>query len=435
MLSLQIDNEGTSDVPKRHTPVVLNTKPPSGVATANLEEVNFEFKFHYVPSKKTKSKKQKRGTHDPFSSRLSAWTCYKRVERCNSTSQPDPVLPSFIVDSELDLIESASQPLASTYWEEMLDNPTILTDQGSVNAAKRLGFLDLPGSNSEPELTVTINQNQRKRILPNHNDRRYQPNALTILKLLDVGMRTAISSSRVQSCPGIMLNKKSKGPKLAEIAPVLFSPGYRQVCSPYRGFAQELLTRVQAISYRNHLLPSIVQSISAVYRHTKSADLREKMERLCGEPSEVLSLPDGHMAYCGTQDLDAAVRARLWVAAQRSLFDPSGTRKLRVFDLSSPVSQLWHDKDEILDTDSPHHLPDDFGTSTLQDGTEDEDLLLSSDLSPDELLDQVYFSEEDVEELLLDFEEDGLLQDEGPHEQALDVTYQNGDINPKSRPH
>ena len=241
---MQKDNEGTSNVPKRHAPVVLNTTPPSGVATASLEEVNFEFNFRGVLLKDSKSKKRKTGTQDPFVSSRSAWTSHKRVEQCSSTSQPNPILPSITVDSELDLIESASQPLASTSWEEMLDDPAILTDRDSIDVAERLVLLDVPGSNSEPELTVPGNQNQRKRILPEHDDQRYQPNALTILKLLNVGLRTTISSSRVQSCPGITLNKKSKGPKLAEIAPVLFSPDYRQVCSPSTGVAQELLTRV-----------------------------------------------------------------------------------------------------------------------------------------------------------------------------------------------
>ena len=201
---------------------------------------------------------------------------------------------------------------------------------------------------------------------------------------------------------------------------------------PPGGVRPKILTRVQALSYRNHLLPSTARSVSAVYRHTKSADLREKMERLCREPPEILPPLDRHMASYGTRNLDASVRERLWNAAQRSLFDSSATRKLRVFDFSSPASQLWHDKDEILDKDSPPHLLDDFETSTLQDGAEDEDLLLSSDWDPDELLDQVGLSEEDVEELLLDFDEDELLQDEGPHEQNFDITYQSVDINPES---
>ena len=135
------------------------------------------------------------------------------------------------------------------------------------------------------------------------------------------------------------------------------------------------------------------------------------MDRLCEEPLEILYPLNRHIAYCGTQNLDAAVRDRLWIAAQRSLFDPSATRNLKVFDFSSSASQLWHDKDEILDKDSPPHLLDDFETSTLQEGPEDEDLLLSLDWDPDELLDQVCFSEDDVEELLLEFEEDELLQD------------------------
>ena len=112
---------------------------------------------------------------------------------------------------------------------------------------------------------------------------------------------------------------------------------------------------------------------------------------------------DVHTSYCGLGD---AVKDRLWIAAQKSLFDPLATRKLKVFDLSSPESHVWHDKVEILDKDSPPTLVDNFGIGTRQRGTEDEDLLLSSDWDPDELLDQVCLSKDDVEELLLDFDED-----------------------------
>ena len=231
VLSAQIDNEGTSDIPKQHTPVVLNTTPPSDVAKASLEEVNFEFKFRYVPLKGPKSRKRKMDTQDPFSSSRPAWVSHKGLEQWGSISQPNPLLPSMTMDSELDLIESVSQPLASTDWDEMLDDPTTLTNCHSVSIVERQVPTGVPGDNSETDVTVSVNQNQRERIPINHGDQKYYPIALTILKLLDIGMRTTISSSRTQSSPGITLNKKSRGPKLAEIAPVLFSPGYRQVCS------------------------------------------------------------------------------------------------------------------------------------------------------------------------------------------------------------
>ena len=214
------------------------------MAKASLEEVNFEFKFRNVPLEESKSKKQKTSTRDLFPSSELVWTCHKGVEQHSSASQPNPVLPSMTAYPDLDSIESASQPLANTYWEEMLDDPPRLTDDTSANVAGRLVLMDVPRTDYGTDLTMPVNQNQRKRHPPDYGDRKYQSSALTMLKLLEVGIRTAISSSRVQSPPGITLNKKSKGPKLAEIAPVLFSPGYHQVCSPPTESVRKCLTRV-----------------------------------------------------------------------------------------------------------------------------------------------------------------------------------------------
>lgn len=51
----------------------------------------------------------------------------------------------------------------------------------------------------------------------------------TILKVVDVSIRTMICDRKFEKTPGVRLVKNSGGPKLADIAPTLFSPGYLEV--------------------------------------------------------------------------------------------------------------------------------------------------------------------------------------------------------------
>ena len=121
------------------------------------------------------------------------------------------------------------------------------------------------------------------------------------------------------------------------------------------------------------------------------------------------------------KDINSALRARIWTAAQKSLFDPSVARKLRLFDFSSSKVQTHQEREIILDSDSPPRLVNELWSPSVHG---DEHLLLTSDVDPDDLLDDICLSEESSGELLLDFESDPFLQeyddDEGDHGHGYD---------------
>ena len=63
-----------------------------------------------------------------------------------------------------------------------------------------------------------------------------QTEGITFLRLasmIDVGLRSMICDNIVQTCLDIELLRSSDRPKLAEISPALFSPGYKQVSDIY----------------------------------------------------------------------------------------------------------------------------------------------------------------------------------------------------------
>ncbi len=60
-----------------------------------------------------------------------------------------------------------------------------------------------------------------------------------LASMIDVGLRSMICDETVQTCPDIELLRNSDRPKLAEISPILFSPGYMQVHTTTNTYSQK----------------------------------------------------------------------------------------------------------------------------------------------------------------------------------------------------
>lgn len=71
--------------------------------------------------------------------------------------------------------------------------------------------------------TLTPSQEIGAVTTTNHGDFR------DFIRLMDAGLRSTISKNEAQVSEEVKVTVESNGPKLADIAPALFSPGYLQV--------------------------------------------------------------------------------------------------------------------------------------------------------------------------------------------------------------
>lgn len=207
---------------------MASTKPPDGVPCANLNEVHITWVISKtavrLPIKRRKSSKPQNtgGVNDD---ELLLQSDNDDNRTFISPSQPIPRIVS-LWDPETARAWSSSQPPVVTNFDEILD------DEESDHA---LTTPNLPSTHSpfrepkktQPQLDVKVNR-KRAKSDPTSN----LPDFSTSLKLFDASLRYMICDKTVRTSPGVRLQDRSTGPKLAEICPALFSPGYLQVRTP-----------------------------------------------------------------------------------------------------------------------------------------------------------------------------------------------------------
>ena len=230
ILSLQSDDQTTSSVPAGHASIAVNTKPPLGVPLASLEEINVQFTFRGMPYHKKRSKRRKVHKGESLVREGPLSGPNHSLKEAGAFSQPTPELCSMVSDVEMVLPRSASQPTTGSPWDYMLDNDTILSNDNTSNTTEKLSVAGSHLGSFGHSLDTSKPKNWRKISRANSTRWGYEIAATGIPRLVDAAIRTMICDSRVQSPVGIQLTENSPGPKLAAIAPVLFSPGYRQVC-------------------------------------------------------------------------------------------------------------------------------------------------------------------------------------------------------------
>ncbi|MCJ1468377.1 hypothetical protein MMC07_007005 [Pseudocyphellaria aurata] len=130
----------------------------------------------------------------------------------------------------------------------------------------------------------------------------YLPNAEKIIladlvNLFDAGLRTMICGDKIQPVSGV-ISSTCSGPKLAQISPAIFRPGY-----------------LPAIWEHQRFFDTIAYTTSMIYSHQRSVSLRNKIETLKRFPPDEFEgnqMLDERMPRTPEHALINAVKVRLW---------------------------------------------------------------------------------------------------------------------------
>ena len=213
----QTSNNSTSEFDKLNPLTAHDCSPPSSVPYAYLHEVKLAFKFsilHYI-SNTPAPKRQRLAFTSPYmpgsDMLFGAPGPVKHVGQVNqshlkldSLFQSQPWLPNIaVLDANVRYESKAS-------FQEK--HPRIDYFQNNLVVE--------PGRVATPRPKRPLHSNSTK-----SKDTMFTDMA----NLIDVGLRSMICDNIVQKPPNIMLLSDSGRPKLAEISPALFSPGYMQV--------------------------------------------------------------------------------------------------------------------------------------------------------------------------------------------------------------
>jgi hypothetical protein len=345
-------------------PSIYSLQAPSTYPTASLQALIFNLSFKKNVA--TTSKRQKHGTSSISRYDAGDEMLFTADEGCVvSTVHSQPLPPKSHTGFELPAFP-ASQPPSGTSNEILLDDlgPEPIgndwTDLVSAHCAEEEDITMASSFVTKP-LCLTPNEN-KKRVFDSSTP---QLDETTLISLTDAMLRTAICDRRTVTAPGVKLKFNSSSPKLAEIAPALFSPGY-----------------ATAVSKRTCYISRITSAIRAIGRQTDNVALKESIESLRNDdgiptpdPAEVEQ--DGEQQQ--SRSLHDSIERHLWKIAQLHLFDPLAARRLKSFATSNGESN-GKMKGESLPTGTTEIQPFDdllLGEEHNLEGSEDADIFES----------------------------------------------------------
>ncbi|KAL9123028.1 MAG: hypothetical protein Q9187_000419 [Circinaria calcarea] len=316
---------------KARTLIVSDTRPPADIPCAGLEEVRIDLIFL-----RTSQIVRKRIKH-------------KISDYPGKTSGND------ILFEDNDLCSAEFRPLIN---------------------------IDLTGKTPNSYFTVTPRTSAKKRKRKSSSSistpNRQALDITAAVKIVDAILRSFIYDTKIRLSPGVERKEISPGPKLAEISPALFSPGY-----------------LHAVCQRNRFLPRISHSIASIHRRAKSAVLGSKIDTLLSSPlncepeAELNGIPFLTMS---PQTLTVALQTRLWNLIQHRLFDRQAARKLK--PLQTPAADQHRASDEMLDNEEPEtafQMPDEPSLSS------DQEEMLGRGLHDEDDKEEMLFSEDEDE--------------------------------------
>lgn len=187
-------------------------------------------------------------------------------------------------------------------------------------------------------------------------------------KLLDISIRSLITSKPTCIDETIQQEKDEHLTHLCRLAPTVFSMGYSEVClicTPPDSL--QLLTCNQAMNQRSQFIPSIAKSLESIIRRSRNPDLHEKISALKSSPSQS-DVPPKEVP------LRTAIKSSLWRIAQNQLHNPNASRDLSALDstITTKEEPPMDDISNIDDADDDHANEDDY---LLTD--EEEELIFS----------------------------------------------------------
>ncbi len=220
-----------------------DSSPPTSVPYAYLDEVKLIFRVSAIPylrvAPATKRRRLGFTTHyEPDSDML--------FDIHSSTKNPE------WMDHSQQMLDSPLQPES---WLPRL--PTNMLDLGRQSGAiSQDGTLPIDCSQSVfgSKLGIVATPSAT-RSSPDNPTQMADTMLTDLASLIDVGLRSMICDNMVHKSPNIKLLSNSGRPKLAEISPALFSPGYMQV-SDFYSQSQEFTARRPTLTLNHRHYPS-----------------------------------------------------------------------------------------------------------------------------------------------------------------------------------
>ncbi|MCJ1392227.1 hypothetical protein MMC18_005094 [Xylographa bjoerkii] len=359
--------------------IIANTRPPDGVPTADLQEISIIWALSPIIS----------SSSDRDSKRVDCGTLIVNAEEFVSLLDDNdshgyvslfpPSLRLPFSDMEPHHVWPTSVPVISGTDKQMLDEVTEEPQEKSI-----VSLLSTQAS------TARVLQQRQPLDL-----RRKRPRSISsplfdlsaAQKMIGIAFHEIVSGRNISDPPTCAQATVVARPKLAEISPALFSPGY-----------------LQAISRQSQSISTIAYSMASVNRRTKSRPLRDSFALLwaTGPATDIFGgEPPPPEAKTHAESLASIIKTRTWMIMQRLLFEPAAAARLK--PLACSVSQGAEELFEV---------PDECSSSvTLAEAPMD----VSSPAA--EILDDFFLFEDDFE-LLLEESDDELLLDEYEADQS-----------------
>lgn len=344
----------------RHDINVASIRPPDGVPYAELKEIHIKWAFSPMRAhsriKRKKPSKPKNG-EEVDDDDLLLQNDNDSYRAFLSLSQPIPQsLP--LEHTFTGHTWSYSQPPAASNPDGMPDDEGFEEDPSTSDLSPWNSQVMTP-QQKQTKLGIKTSRKRTK------SDATFKlPDFCTSLKLFDASLRYIICDKTFRVSPGIKLQERSHGPKLAEICPVLFSPGYlqvRELMSPCSLADSNFF--LQAVSQRNRFISTTAHSMASIYNRSTSETLKSTFAQLPLPDPSVTSAVGEATEDISNKDFVPALKARLWILAQERLFDPKAAQQLKPLTITDT---------EILATLTGNQMLDDPSSpATLSDTSSD----------------------------------------------------------------
>ena len=194
-----------------------------------------------------------------------------------------------------------------------------------------------------------------------------------LLKLFDAGLRTMICGDKILPLSGVTSSIRHLGPKLAEISPAMFRPGYLPVSFPsLREIFSRIMSRFtnfQTIWEHYRFFDTIAHTTSMTYSHKSSVGLQSKIDALkCFSPDEFegSDMLDERMPRTPEHVLTNAIKVRLWRMIVTAILRRPGISAIKPLDWTDPGPVRSQDAQIML---KAHYAPGTLQTFVLKRST------------------------------------------------------------------
>ncbi|KAI9761620.1 MAG: hypothetical protein M1835_008147 [Candelina submexicana] len=318
-------------VPKRRlahasTPIA-DVRPPLGVPRVGLETINITFDFFLDQAKKREPNRKKLKTVD-----------LERLQDLFPATKDKADEDVLLLDEEY-FSQSVipTGPMAGLDFE-VLEQERRRASQPTRSSNHLFSLLDddiegcqAPAFNehypsSRPSIQADVSHaHTLKRPAEGQLSAAQRTDALHLqhaVHLTDAALRNLICNRPLRTAPGIKV-KRNLTARLADLAPVLWSPGY-----------------LPAIAQRAHFIPTIAQAMASISTRAHSSTLRDKLMTISAlAPSPILKTPRSEISVTGSSSVDrqaisTVLKARFWRIMQQKLFDPSAAKRLSPLKVS-----------------------------------------------------------------------------------------------------